>query len=183
MNSYPGKNSEEERTLKVRHEQILHYFNHYFNLMLPRFEELLYHELSGTSHKKVEMIGVDFIRSRGVTGNTAEEVVDHCIKEITLAGITQEIRSSIHGHGILLRLDISGCMHLLKDVELRRRGAQPYLSPVTNMIGDRLIEILSYEVFSLADMKIDDEHQKCIVKCAMFEDKEKIGQVSDWKII
>jgi hypothetical protein len=54
------------------------------------------------------------------------------------------------------------------------------MCPIANMIGDRIIEILGYETTYMAEMNIDENKGKCIVKYAIFENIDKIGQVSDW---
>ena len=63
----------------------------YFNDLLVRFEEIFYHELSGMTHPKVEYVGTDFLKSKNIEGNTVEEVIDNCIKEIVAGGLVEEI--------------------------------------------------------------------------------------------
>jgi len=148
--------------------------------MLARFEELLYHELSATAHKKVEMVGIDFIQSKQIQGKTIEEIIDHCMGEIISGGIVKDMKYTIHGDGILIKFEVDGCIHIPKETKIRNDGATPYFCPIANMIGDRIIDILNYEVVYLANMDIDEKKRKCIVKYAVFETPEKIGQVSDW---
>ena len=152
----------------------------YFNEMLARFEELLYHELSGTAHKKVELIGIDFLQSRKIEGKTIEEIIDKCIQEIISRGIVKHIDYAIHADGILLKFEVEGCIHIPKEAKLKKDGATPYLCPIANMIGDRILEILNYEIVSLANLDIDEVNGRCIVKYAVFEDLQRVGQVSDW---
>ena len=145
----------------------------YFNEMMARFEALLYHELSGTAH-------IDLIQSKDIQGKTIEEIIDHCIREIISMGIVKDMNYTIHGYGILIKFEVDGCIHIPKETKLRNDGVSPYFCPIANMIGDRIIEILNYEVTYLANMDIDEENRKCIVKYAVFETPEMIGQVSDW---
>jgi hypothetical protein len=152
----------------------------YFNEMLAGLEELLYHELSGTAHKKVELVGIDFLRSRVIEGKTLEEIIEKCTREIISGGIVRHLKYSIHGFGILLKLEVEGCIHMPKEAKLKRDGAKPYMCPIANMIGDRILEILNYEVAYLANLDIDEDEGTCIVKYAVFENAQKIGQVSDW---
>ena len=42
----------------------------YFNDMLVRMEELLYHELSGCATWKTELVGIDFIQSKKIEVKT-----------------------------------------------------------------------------------------------------------------
>jgi len=42
----------------------------YCNEIMVRLEELFFHELSGGAAWKVELVGVDFIQSKEIKGNT-----------------------------------------------------------------------------------------------------------------
>jgi len=152
----------------------------YFNEMLSRFEALFYHEITGTAVKKVDLIGIDLIQSKEIGGETTDEVIGNCVSAPKDMGIARDIQFSIHGHGILLKLEVEDCLHIPKEAKLKREGINPYMCPLANMIGDRLIEVLNYETTYMADMEIDEHSGNCIVKYAIFEDVDKIGQVSDW---
>jgi hypothetical protein len=157
-----------------------HEITEYFNEMPARLEELLYHELSRTAHKKVEMVGIDVFRSKEVKGITLDEIISSCIGEIIAWGIAKRMDYSVYGRGILLRFEVEGCIHMPKEIKLKNVGAVPYMCPLANMIGDRIIEILKYEVGQLASIEVDERNRKCVVKYAAFESAQKIGQVSDW---
>jgi hypothetical protein len=152
----------------------------YFNDMLVKFEEIFFHELSECAQPKVELIGTDFLKSKNIEGDTIEKVVDGCVREIKAAGLCQDISYSIHGFGILLKLAIKGCIHLPKESKLKQDGVEPYLCPVANMILDQIIEVLNYIGVYMAEMHTDENKGGCIVKCAIYENVDKIGQVSDW---
>ena len=152
----------------------------YFNDMLAQLEALLYHEVALSAVKKVDFVGTDYLNTKEIQGDTAEEIVESGIKELTSQGIVKEIRYSLHCFGILLKLEMKGCIHIPKEAKLKKEGVKPYMCPIANMIGDRIIEILDYETTYMADMEIDEHSGNCIVKYAIFEDVDKIGQVSDW---
>ncbi len=152
----------------------------YFNDMLVRLEELLFHELSGCAAWKVELVGTDFIQSKKIEGHTADEVVRSCIREITSNGLVKGMRFKIGGKGVLLRLSMKDCVHLPKEIKLKKDGIKPYLCPITNMILDQLIEKLHFETTYLARLDIDDKKGECTVQCAIYETADKIGEVSDW---
>ena len=152
----------------------------HFNDMLVRLEELLYHELSGCAAWKVELVGIDFIQSKKIEGNTEEEVINNCIKEITADGLVKSMTYSIGGKGILLNLKMKDCIHLPKEVRLKKDGIKPYICPIANMILDQLIEKLNYETTYLANLDINEKTRECKVKCAIYETPDKIGVVSDW---
>ncbi|MFZ3138706.1 MAG: hypothetical protein WA126_15095, partial [Thermodesulfovibrionales bacterium] len=152
----------------------------HFNHMLVRLEELLYHELSGCAAWKVELVGIDFIQSKKIEGNTEEEVINNCIKEITADGLVKSMTYSIGGKGILLNLKMKDCIHLPKEVKLKKDNINPYICPIANMIMDQLIEKLKYETTFLAKLNINERTGECKVKCAIYETPDKIGLVSDW---
>jgi len=152
----------------------------YFNDMLAQLEALLYHEVALSAVKKIDFVGTDYLNTKEIEGENALEIVESCAKELTSKEIVKEIKHSLHGFGILLKLEMKGCIHIPKEAKLKREGIKPYMCPIANMIGDRIIEILDYETTYMADMEIDEHAGNCIVKYAIFEDVEKIGQVSDW---
>jgi hypothetical protein len=153
----------------------------YMNETLVRLEELLYHELSGCAAWKVEFVGVDFIQSKKIEGNTLEKVVQSCIKEIVSGGLVKEISYVVGGKGVLLKLKIKGCIHLPKEVKLKKNGVAPYICPITNMILDQIIEKLKYETSYLARLEIKENTGECTVHAAIYETPDKIGVVDDWK--
>ena len=152
----------------------------YFNEMLSRLEAQFYHEIAGTAVKKVDLVGIDLLQTKKIEGSSASEVIGICVKELTEMGVVNHIDYGIHGHDILLKLDVDGCIHMEKEVKLKKDGIKPYMCPIANMIGDRILEVLDYEATYMADMDIDENSGHCIIKYAIFEDVSKIGQVSDW---
>jgi hypothetical protein len=152
----------------------------YCNDVLVRLEELLYQELSGCAAWKVEMVGIDFIQSKDIKGETPDEVIRNCIQEIVGAGLVKEMTHEIGGKGVLLTLKIKDCAHLPKEARLKKNGIEPYICPIANMILDQLIEKLNFETTYLADLDIDQEKGECLVRSAIYEDDDKIGVVCDW---
>ena len=114
----------------------------YFNDMLAQLEALLYHEVALSAVKKVDFVGTDYLNTKEIQGDTAEEIVESCIKELTTKGIVKEAKHSLHGFDILLKLEIKGCIQIPKEAKLKREGIEPYMGPIANMIGDRIIEIV-----------------------------------------
>ncbi len=152
----------------------------HFNNMLVRLEELLYHELSGCAAWKVELVGVDFIQSKRIEGRNEDEVITQCIQEILAGGLVERMVYAIGVKGILLNLKMKGCIHLPKEVRLKKDGINPYLCPIANMILDQLIEKLNYETTYLAKLDFDEKTRECRVKCAIYKTADQIGVVSDW---
>ena len=152
----------------------------YFNELMARMEELLFHELSDCAAWKTEFIGVDFIQSKNIEGGTRETVIESCIREITKAGLVDEISYAIAGKDILLCLKIKGCIHLAKEIRLKERGIPNINCVISNMILDQLIEKLNYETTYTPEIKVEGCTGECNVKCAIYETPEKIGCVCDW---
>ncbi len=152
----------------------------YFNEMLSRLEAQFYHEIAGTAVKKLDLVGIDLLESKNIEGSNASDVIDNCIKELIEMEIVKNIDYGIHGHDILLKLEVDGCIHMEKEAMLKKDGIKPYMCPIANMIGDRILEILNYEATYMADLDIDENNGRCVIKYAIFENAGKIGQVSDW---
>ena len=152
----------------------------YCNEVLVRLEELLFHELSGCAAWKVELVGVDFIQSKNIQGNTPDEIVQNCIREIKNAGFVEEMSYEIGGKGVKLELKMKGCVHLPKEKKLGEDGVKPYICPLTNMILDQLIEKLNYTTAYVGEMIIDEKTGECRTRSAIFETPETIGTVCNW---
>jgi hypothetical protein len=148
--------------------------------MLARLEELFYHELSDCACWKTEFIGVDFLQAKDIRGDTPAEIIETCIREITTAGLVEEISYSIGGLDILLYVRVGKCLHIPKEVKLKQRGIKIYNCPIINMILDQIIEKLNFETTYVADIDVDENSKECLIKCAIFESPEKIGNVCDW---
>lgn len=152
----------------------------YFNDLMARTEELFYHELSDCATWKTEFIGVDFIRSKNITGETPGEVIESCIKEIAAAGLIKGASYSIGGKNILFYLKVRGCIHIPKEEKLRKGGVKPYNCPIVNMILDQLIEKLGFATTYVADLEVDAAAEECAIKSAIYEKAENVGNVCDW---
>ena len=161
----------------------------YFNDLLVRLEEIFYHELSGMTHPKVEYVGTDFLKSKKIEGNTVEEVVDSCIKEIKAGGLVEALTFSRAGEGILLILEVKNCIHLPMEAKLQyglrnEGGVAPFMCPIANMILDRILEILNFQmVYNALIEDIDTNKGECRLKCVIYESAEKIGQIGDWRSV
>lgn len=154
--------------------------NRYANELLFRMEQLLYHELSGCAPWKTELVGIDFIQSKDIAGSNENEIIVACIEQMKAAGLIEDIAYSIGCNDILLRLEIRGCRHMLKETLLRQSGIKPYNCLVANMILDQIIEKLGYATTYVADLVPDASTGKCVVKAAIYVTPAKIGAVSEW---
>lgn len=153
----------------------------YTNDLLVRFEEIFYHELSQINARcKVELIGTDFLENKNINGKTIEELVDNCVTEIKNSGLVKELKARIAGKGVLLKLNVEGCIHLPKEARLKADGIEPYMCPISNMITGQIIDKLNYLTSYTARLKVDNTRGECELFCAVYENMDKIGQVSDW---
>lgn len=153
----------------------------YTNDLLVRFEEIFYHELSQINARcKVELIGIDFLRDKNIKGKTVQEVVDSCVQEIRKSGLVKGLTAKVAGKGILLKLNVQGCIHLPKEAKLKADGIEPYMCPISNMILEQIIDKLNYLTTYTARLHVDNEKGECQLYCAIYENQDKIGLVSDW---
>jgi len=153
----------------------------YCNELMARMEELFFHELSDCAGWKTEFIGVDFIQSKNIKGKHRDEIISNCIKAITKAGLAKEGAFAVAGKDVLLRLKITGCVHMGKEIKLKERGIKIYNCIIANMINDQLIEKLGYETAYVASIDANDKTGVCELLVAIYENKGKIGCVSNWK--
>jgi hypothetical protein len=153
----------------------------YTNDLLVRFEEIFYQELSQINARcKVELIGTDFLEGKNIKGKTIEELVDNCVTEIKKSGLVKELKARIAGKGVLLKLNVKGCIHLPKEARLKADGIEPYMCPISNMITGQIIDKLNYLTSYTARLKVDNTRGECELFCAVYDNMDKIGQVSDW---
>ena len=152
----------------------------YCNEVMARLESLMFQELSGMAYWKCEFVGSDFIRSKNIQGKNVTEIVESCIKEMKAAGLVADIAYKVGPDGILLKLKVKNCVHLLKEKLVQEDGVDPYVCPITNMILDQIHDKLKYTTSYKAKMAIDHKSGQCLIYSALYETPEKIGQVSDW---
>ena len=152
----------------------------YCNEVLARVEELMYQELSGMAYWKCEFVGVDFIRSQNIHGNTVPEIVESCAKVMNEAGITSDIKYKTGGDGVMLKLTVTGCMHHGKEAHVKAEGVKPYICPIANMVLDQIHEKLKYTTSYLTKIAIDAENNRCLLYMALYETGDMIGHVTDW---
>lgn len=154
--------------------------NEYYNEIIVRLEELFYHEMSDCAPFKVELVGVDYIQSCDIKGDSVEEIITACIREIKAAGLVKEMQYNIGGRGIKLELVMRDCIHLPKEIKIRKEGIHPYICPPANMVLDQLIEKLGHETNYIATMNVDETKGECQVLCAIYKDEHEIGKVCNW---
>ena len=132
-------------------------------------------------------VGTDFLASKDIKGSTVEEVIDNGIKEIKAGELVEDITYTRAGEGILLILNVKNCIHIPMEAKLKygaknEGGVSPYMCPIANMILNRILEVLKFEmVYNASIENIDTDAGECTLKCVIYETTEKIGQVGDWR--
>ena len=63
----------------------------YYNHLLFRLEQLLYHELSDCASWKTELVGTDFIQTQDIRGSSEQEIIEACIAKLKAAGLAEDI--------------------------------------------------------------------------------------------
>jgi hypothetical protein len=152
----------------------------YYNDLMARMEELFFHELSDCAGWKTEFVGVDFIQSANVGGDSRDELIANSLKAMVDAGLIKGASFAIAGRDILLTFKVKGCQHMRKEAKLKERGIKIYNCIIANMLNDQLIEKLGYATAYVAGIEADEKSGLCQVQVAIYETPEKIGCVSDW---
>jgi len=154
----------------------------YCNEVLARYEELVFQELAQASMWKPEYVGIDYIQSKNINGSTVEEVIDSCIRVMKEDELITDITYNRGAEGIALKLVVKNCIHMPKEIRLKEAGVKPYCCPITNMMLDRILELLHFEITFLGgQMEIDEVKGECVVRCGIWENADKIGIMSDWQ--
>ena len=109
--------------------------------------------------------------------------VDGCTQKIKEGGLVKDMRSTVAGEGVLLKLEVNGCVHMPMEKKLKADNIKPFMCPIANIITDQLVKVLNYETTFLAGIDVDEKAGKCVIKCGIFADIDKIGVVSDWQKI
>lgn len=117
------------------------------------------------------MTGTDFIDRKPIKGNTSEEVIENCIKEIREAHIANHISFQKGEDGTLFTFEIIKCMHLPVEAKLKAEGIPAYICPPINMILWKIKERMGLAV-EIADITVDQDHGTCMIRVVVFKQKE-----------
>jgi hypothetical protein len=110
-----------------------------------------------------------------------DDLVQNCVQEIKNSGLVKDLKAKVAGKGILLKLNVKGCVHLPKEAKIKADGIEPYMCPISNMILGQIIDKLNYLTTYTAGIEVDNAKGECQVFCAIYENVDKIGVVSDWR--
>lgn len=140
----------------------------YFQDILYGLERILYYERGKGSIFRTSLIGTEFIKPKKIEGDTPEEIVDKCIKELIEGEIVKEATYSRAKDDILFTFKIKGCIHLPVEARLKQKGVPPYVCAPMNMVLYKVAEALHVAVESV-DINVDENNGECVVRAVVFE--------------
>ena len=140
----------------------------YFTDIVYGLEKILYYERGKGSYFRASLIGTDFIKPKKIEGDTVEEVVDKCVKELIEGEIITDATYLKDEDGVLFTFKIKGCIHLPVEARLKESGVPPYVCSPINMILYKVAETLHVAVESV-DINVDENKGECVVRVVVFE--------------
>ena len=140
----------------------------YFTDIVSELERILYYERGKGSYFRASLVGTDFIKPKKIEGDTVEEVIDKCIKELGEGGIIEDATCVRDKDDILFTFKIKGCIHLPVEARLKESGVPPFVCAPINMILYKLAEVLHVAVESV-DINVNENSGECVVRVVVFE--------------
>jgi hypothetical protein len=140
----------------------------YFRDIISSLEKVLYYERGRGAYFRSTMVGTDFIDRKLIGGNTSEEVIENCVKEMRENNIVKDASYKKDKDGTLFTFEIENCMHLPIEAKLKEGGVPTYICPPINMILWKIREIMDLAV-EIADITVDQELGKCTIRVVVFK--------------
>jgi len=140
----------------------------YFRDIISSLEKVLYYERGRGAYFRSTMVGTDFIDRKLIGGNTSEEVIENCVKEMRENNIVKDASYKKDKDGTLFTFEIENCMHLPIEAKLKEEGVPTYICPPINMILWKIREIMDLAV-EIADITVDQELGKCTIRVVVFK--------------
>lgn len=140
----------------------------YFSELVYALEKALYYERGRGACFRVTRVGTDFIDQMRIEGDTAEEIIDNCIKVLIDNEIIKNATYAQKEDGALFDFEFNGCTHLPIETKLREEGVPPYVCPPTNMILHKIAQNVNLAV-EIAEISVNDSGESCVVRVVVFE--------------
>ncbi len=140
----------------------------YFSELVCALEKALYYERGRGAYFRVTRVGTDFIDQKRIKGDTAEEIIDNCIKELIDKEIIKNATYAQKEGGALFNFEFKGCTHLPIETKLREEGIPPYVCPPTNMILHKIAQNVNLAV-EIAEISVNESSERCVVRVVAFE--------------
>lgn len=142
--------------------------SNYFRDIVSALEKALYYERGRGAYFRATMIGNDFIHRKRIEGNTAEEVIESCIKVMREDNMMKNASYKKDENGALFTFEIEGCIHLPVEATLKEEGVPTYICPPINMILYKIREMMELAV-EIADITVHQDDGRCIVRVVVFK--------------
>ena len=141
---------------------------HYFCDIVSALEKALYYERGRGSYFRATLVGKDFIDRKSIKGNTAEEVIESCVKVMCEDHMIKNSSYKKNEKGTLFTFEMEDCIHLPVEAMLREEGVPAYICPPVNMILYKIREMMDVAV-EIADITVNQDAKKCTVRVVVFK--------------
>lgn len=142
--------------------------SYYFRDIVSALEKALYYERGRGAYFRATMIGKDFINRKSIEGNTAEEVIESCVKVMREDNMMKNASYKKDENSTLFTFEIEDCIHLPVEAILKEEGVPTYICPPINMILYKIREIMDLAV-EIADITVNHDVGRCIVRVVVFK--------------
>jgi len=140
----------------------------YFRDVVSALEKALYYERGRGALFRATMVGTDYIDRKAITGDTAERVVDNCIKVLVDDGVIEKADYKINESGSFFTFEIQGCTHLPVEARLKEEGVPAYICPPINIILYKIRQMVDLAA-EIADITVHHEEGKCVVRVVIYK--------------
>lgn len=144
--------------------------SHYFRDMVSALEKALYYERGRGAYFRGTLVGKDFIDRKSIEGNTAEEVIESCIKVMREDHMMKNASYKKDENGTLFTFEMEDCIHLAVEAILKEEGVPAYICPPINMILYKIREMMDLAV-EIADITVNQDAGRCTVRVVVFKQK------------
>lgn len=141
---------------------------YYFCDIVSALEKALYYERGRGSYFRATLVGKDFIDRKSIKGNTAEEVIESCVKVMCEDHMIKNASYKKNEKGSLFTFEMEDCIHLPVEAILREEGVPTYICPPVNMILYKIREMMDVAV-EIADITVNQDVGKCTVRVVVFK--------------
>ena len=140
----------------------------YFQDTFSALAKSLYYERGRGAYFRATMVGRDFIDRREIKGNTSEEVIENCINYLVEDNIIEKATYKKDESDTFFTFEIKGCVHLPVEAQLAEEGVPAFVCPPINIILYKIRQLIGLAV-EIADITVDQEGGKCIVRVVIFK--------------
>jgi hypothetical protein len=140
----------------------------YFQDTFSALAKALYYERGRGAYFRATMVGRDYIDRIEIKGNTAEEVIENCVKYLLEKDIIQKAAYKKDESDTFFTFEIKGCAHLPVEARLKEQGVPAFVCPPINIILHKIRQLIGLAV-EIADITVNQEEGTCIVRVVIFK--------------